>query len=207
MNAMKILKILVFTALFAATAMAQNQVLSGITWNIGLPSGRMSDFMDKASFGGFAIEGRRFLSEEFSVGGSFSWNYWSEKTGDIIQLKQGAVSGTQIRYVNSIPLLANAHYYIGDKNDEIRPFLGVNVGAYYVRQRLDMGIWTLDVDHWHFGLSPEAGVLFKVDRDTYIGATGRYNYAFASGETVSGAKNTVAYWGINIGAYWTPAWF
>jgi hypothetical protein len=205
---MKILKTLVFTALFAATAMAQNQVLSGITWNIGLPSGRMSDFMDKASFGGFAIEGRRFLSEEFSVGGSFSWNYWSELTDQTIPLEHGAVGGTQIRYINSFPFLVNAHYYIGDRKDQIRPYLGLNVGAYYILQRLDIGVWSFQNDHWHFGLAPEAGFMIEMSRGTYFMATARYNYAFDSGSTMGGdSKNTYAYWGINLGVSWMSGWF
>ncbi len=207
MKTMKILKVVVFAALFAGTAMAQNKVLSGMIWNIGLPTGRMSNFMDKTSYGGFGIEARNFVSDEFSVGGSLSWNYWSEMTGETIQLKQGAVSGTQIRYVNAFPLMVNAHYYIGDRKDQLRPFLGVNVGAYYILERLDMGIYSVDNDHWHFGVAPEAGVMIEMSRDTYLTATGRYNYAFASGDAYSGDKNVVAFWGINIGLSWMTGWF
>ena len=49
-NAMKILKALVITALFAATAMAQDMAMTGATWNIGLASGRMADFLTEPSF-------------------------------------------------------------------------------------------------------------------------------------------------------------
>jgi len=38
---MKILKALVITALFAATAMAQDMAMTGATWNIGLASGKL----------------------------------------------------------------------------------------------------------------------------------------------------------------------
>ncbi len=204
---MKLLKLFVFAALFAGTAMAQSRVLSGMTWNIGLPTGRMSDFMHKTSYGGFGIEARNFVSDEFSLGGSLSWNYWSEMTGETIQLKQGALSGTQIRYINSFPLMVNAHYYIGDRKDQLRPFLGVNVGAYYILQRLDMGVYSVDNDHWHFGIAPEGGVLIEMSRDTYLTVVGRYNYAFSSGETYDGNKNALAYWGINIGVSWMTGWF
>jgi hypothetical protein len=205
---MKILKALVITALFAATAMAQDMAMTGATWNIGLASGRMANFLTEPSFGGFGIEGRRFLDDDFSIGGSFSWNYWSEMNGDIIQLKQGAVSGTQIRYVNSIPLMLNAHYYIGGKRDQLRPYLGINVGTYYITQRLDMGIYSLQNDNWHFGIAPEFGFLAEVSRGTYLTASGRYNYAFDSGDTMAGdSKNIYSYWGINIGLMWSNAWF
>ena len=206
MKHMKILKVFILAVLFAGTAMAQSKVLSGITWNIGLPAGQMSNFMGKASYAGFGFETHNFLTDDFSVGGSVSWNYWSEMTGETIQLKQGALSGTQIRYVNSIPILLNGTFYLGGRRDELRPFLGLNAGAYYILQRLDMGVYSLDNDHWHFGLAPEAGFLYRASDDTYITAAGRYNYAFSSGETVSGQKNTVAYWGINIGIAYTPSW-
>jgi outer membrane protein W len=208
MNPMKLLKIFILAALFAGTAMAQGKVLSGFTWNIAMPTGRLTNFMDKTSYGGFGFETHSFLTDDFSVGGSVSWNYWSEMTGETIPLKQGALSGTQIRYVNSIPLLLNATFYLGGRRDEFRPFFGLNAGAYYILQRLDMGIYSLDNDHWHFGLAPEAGFLLQVSSDTYLTAAGRYNYGLSSGETVSGdSKNTIAYWGINIGIAYTPSWF
>jgi outer membrane protein W len=208
---MKSLKIFILAALFiglTGTAMAQGHTLSGITWNIAMPAGNLTNFIDKTSFGGFGFETHYFMSDEFALGGSISWNYWSEMTGETIPLKQGALSGTQIRYVNAIPLLLNATYYLGGRRDEIRPFLGLNAGAYYILQRLDMGVYSIDNDHWHFGLAPEAGILFKVSDDTWISAAGRYNYAFKSGETYSGnGDNTVAYWGINLGLIYTPSWF
>ncbi len=126
---MKSLKIFILAALFiglTGTAMAQGHTLSGITWNIAMPAGNLSNFLDKTSFGGFGFETHYFMSDEFALGGSISWNYWSEMTGETIPLKQGALSGTQIRYVNSIPLLLNATYYLGGRRDEIRPFLGLN---------------------------------------------------------------------------------
>jgi outer membrane protein W len=207
---MKLLKIFLLAALvigIAGTAMAQHNALSGITWNIGLPTGNMSNFLSKTSFGGFGFEMHNFLSDDFALGGSVSWNYWSEMTGETIALQQGALSGTQIRYVNSIPLLLNATFYLGGRRDDLRPFLGLNAGAYYILQRLDMGVYSLDNDQWHFGLAPEFGFLYKTASDTYITASGRYNYAFAAGTKINGdAKNSVAYWGINIGLAYTPSW-
>ncbi len=206
-NTMKRLKLLFIVALIAGTAMAQNRVMSGATWNIGLPTGSMSDFMNKTSWGGFGFEARNFVSDEWSFGGSLSWNYWSEKTGDIIPLKNGALSGTQIRYVNSFPIYVNTHFFMGDRKDEFRPFLGLNVGAIYFLQRLDMGVYSLNNDHWHFAMAPEGGFLLQVDRDTFLSFTGRYNYAFSSGEGVSRDKNDQAYWGLNVGFFWMTSWF
>ncbi|HMK39584.1 MAG TPA: OmpW family outer membrane protein [Bacteroidota bacterium] len=202
----KILKTLVLAALLTATAMGQNQ-MSGITWNMGFPTGRMADFMDKTSFSGFGIDFNRFVGDNTSVGVSFSWNYWSELNSDIINLNNGAVSGTQVRYYNSFAMLLNARYYLSEKNSDFRPYAGINAGTYYITQRLDIGVYSFQNDHWHFGLAPEAGFLMEVSRGTYLNANFRYNYAVKSGTTYSGQDNTLAYWGINVGLDWATGWF
>jgi outer membrane protein W len=205
---MKILKTLVFAVLStAATAMAQEQMTT-LTWNMGLPSGRMADIMGKTSYSGFGLSFERFLNEEFTVGGGFSWNYWSELTDQIIQIPHGAVSGTQIRYINSFPMFLNAHYYLNKRGEDFRPFVGLNVGAYYIEQRLEIGVYAFNDHTWHFGLAPEAGFLYRTSDETFLTAAARYNSALSSGTTVLGTgTNELAYWGINVGMVWVSGWF
>jgi outer membrane protein W len=205
---MRILAIVAAVVLLTTTASAQKQLLSGLSWNMGFPNGRMAQFVDESSFSGFGVEFRRFTSDNTSFGGSFSWNVWSQLTNETIQLNNGAVSGTQVRYINSFPLFLNAHYYLGHKSDDFRPFFGVNVGTYYILQRLEIGVWAFDNDNWHFGLAPEAGLLIGISRGTYLTGTLRYNYAFDSGTTLGGKDdNSFAYWGVNIGISWMQGWF
>jgi outer membrane protein W len=204
---MNFLKTFLFVALMSATALAQDQ-MSSLTWNIGIPAGRMASFMDKTSYSGFGFEFRRFLNENTSVGVSFSWSYWSHLTDEIISVNNGAVSGTQIRYYNSFPMFVSAHYYMNERNADFRPYVGLNVGAYYIRQRLEIGIYAFDDDNWHFGLAPEAGFMYQVSNRTYLSAAVRYNYAFDSGTTLAGKDdNSLAYWGVNIGIVWFSGWF
>ena len=207
---MKLLKIIVLVALVAVPALAQRGAdqLTGLSWHIGIPAGQMSNFMDKTSYGGFGVEFRRFLDENTSLGGSFSWNMWSQQTNEVIPIENGAVGGTQIRYYNVLPLLLNGHYYFGEVGQDIRPYVGLNIGAYIVYQRLDIGIYTMDNDQWHFGLAPEAGFLWQMDARTHIMIAARYNYAFDAGETLGGKDdNSIAYLGINLGIAWTTGWF
>jgi len=204
---LKILKTFVLAVLFTAAAVAQNQQLSGVSWNIGFPTGQMASYIDKTSYGGFGFEFNRMVNDNVSLGANFSWNYWSELSQDIINLNNGAVSGTQIRYYNSFVMLLNARYYLSEKSAEFKPYAGLNVGAYDILQRLDIGVYTLDNNHWHFGLTPEAGFLMEISRGTYLNTNVRYNYAFSSGTTYSGADNTMAYWGINLGLIWATGWF
>jgi len=205
---MNLLKTCVFAALLTATAVAQDQ-MSGISWNIGIPTGQMSSYMNKTSYGGIGLEFGRYVDDNVSVGASFSWNVWSNLTGEIINLKNGAVSGTQIRYYNAFPMLLNAHYYLSEsKHDPFKPYIGLNAGFYYILQRMDIGAYSLQNDNWHFGLAPEAGFLLEVSNRTYLTATARYNYAFDAGTTLGGKdNNSLAYWGVNVGLVWYTGWF
>ena len=201
--------VFLFVLLVSASVSAQDRGFASVNWSIGFPTGRTAEFLDsKVSLSGFTFDFRRYLDDDFSVGLSLGWNYWSLMTGETIWLNQGAVSGTQIRYINAFPLLVNAHYYLGGNRNELRPFLGINTGAYYMLQRLDIGVVSLDNDTWHFALSPEVGVLIPVDRGTTVTLTARFNYAADSGTTLGGSEtNTYSWVSLNVGLGWGHGWY
>ena len=188
------------------TASVSAQSLGNMTYNMSFPTGNLSDFIDKPSFKGFGIEGRWFQSRNLSLGLSFAWTVFDQRVGDPIQIVQdgvsATVSGTQIRVVNSLPILATAHFYTGKRRDQYRFYFGTGVGMYYIKQRLEIGLVAFETDNWHFGLTPEAGVLISLNRDLTMIVNGKYNYAFSSGEALGGGDNQIDYWGINIGFVW-----
>ena len=91
----------------------------------------------------------------------------------------------------------------------MRAFIGLNAGMYYILQRLDVGVYRLDNDNWHFGMAPEAGIIIPFDGDNtafYVGA--RYNYAFDSGTTLGGNENNFySFYEINLGFAFSSRWF
>jgi len=130
-------------------AEAQQPMLWGITWNVSIPFGAWIVFYEKST------------------------DTWQQPDAD------GAISGTQLRDINSVPIYVNAHRYWGDEIG-FRPFLGLNVGLLYSYHRLDMGMYTWNDDKWQFALAPDVGVLFPYS--SFLGFAGaRYNYAFKSG--------------------------
>ena len=182
------------------------EVMSGLTYNMGTTVGETRDFVEDYSWRGFGFEVRNFRSDNFSVGGSFSWNLFDQKTSEVIELENGAASGTQIRYLNAFPLFLNAHYYFGDGSSQLRPYLGLNVGTYYMIQRLEIGIFALESDAWHFGMAPELGFMITGMSGSSFFANVRYNYAFEAGDYVGGGKDW-AYLGFNVGvAFSYNAW-
>jgi hypothetical protein len=199
---MKVTKLLMLTLLVAATAHAQRGVFTGITWNIGFPNQETAEYIGSTSYRGLGVDIRSFSSPSFSFGGNFSWNVYDELLrGETAVLKGGAITGTQVRYINSMPLLLNASYYPGEKRrGELRFVLGLNAGTYYIRQRLDIGVVSLENSNWHLGVAPELGLWLPIGRETFLTLTARYNYAFDAGTRLNGdPNNDYSYWGINIG--------
>jgi hypothetical protein len=200
---MKTKTIILFISLLSTSVFSQ-EFISDFTWNFGFTADKLNEYIPNNSYKGFGIEGRRFFQKNISGGLSLGWNIFDQRIAEPITIDEegfgGTVSGTQIRYVNAFPILANAHYYIGKRND-FRVFLGSGVGVYYILQRLDLGVWMLESNNWHFGLAPEAGILVPLgDGQTHIIVTGRYNYAFSSGKSIGGNEdNSYSYWSINFG--------
>lgn len=209
---MKIKYITALLVFLSFTSFAQ-ELLTNVTWNIGIPVSKMNQFTTDVTYRGFTISGRRFLDKYNSVGFMTGWNIFDEKSYEPINLSggenaSGTISGTQVRSVNSFPLLVGLHHYYG-KRDDMRAFIGLNAGMYYILQRLDIGVYRLDNDNWHFGLAPEAGLIIPFDEDKtgiYLGA--RYNYAFDSGTTLGGNENNFySFYEINIGFSFSSKWF
>ena len=125
----------------------------------------------------------------------------NEKTNESVSINNTTLTGEQGRYLNIIPLLFSASYYIR-KNSSATfvPFIRGNIGTYYIMQRFDVGVYTLNNDNWHFGLSPELGFMVKASNKINIIASGRYNYAMDSGTRLSGdEKNDYSFLNANIG--------
>ena len=195
-------------SLFLVMNVFGQEMLSGLSYNMGLTTSGTRDFVEDYSWRGFGFEVRSFRNDNFSVGASFSWNIFDEKTGEVITFDQGAVSGTQIRQLNAFPLMLNAHYYLGQYSDRVRPYIGLNVGTYYIIQRLEIGVLALEENNWHFGVAPEIGFLFPTYSGSIFFVNVRYNQAFKAGSGLAGGEGKDWQWfGFNVGiAFSYSAW-
>ena len=207
---MKIKYVIAIIALVSCTNFAQ-ELLTSLTWNTGIPVSKMNQYTSDVTYRGFTIAGRRFIDKENSVGFMSGWNIFAEKSYDPINIQQengsGTISGRQVRSINSIPVLIGMQHFFGNKKD-MRTFVGINTGVYYILQRLDMGVYRINNDNWHFGLAPEAGLIIPFDGDASLELGARYNYAFDSGTAFGGAENNFySFWEINIGFAFSSRWF
>lgn len=179
----------------------------GITYQMSaassLPTNSDSDvnFIEDYSFRGVGIDARYVASRDakYSIGFNVGWNVLNEKNDfgserNTISLENADVTGTQLRYLNSVPLMANASYYFGSRGG-IRPYVGLNAGTYYIERRVDIGVVGIVEDNWHFGWAPEVGLVVPLGRpEVALLTTIRYNWAFSASGT-----GDQKYWGFNIG--------
>jgi len=184
---MKLNKIFL-TAIFIVTMSFSSFSQGGGIWNfqwvIGFPVGETNEFLDQTSFRGFGIEGRGYVSDRITVGGRVAWQTFYKDFGEVTQSSDNVtVTGFQRKYINTIPITVNAHYYFG--YGMVLPYIGVGIGPYWIEARNYMGIYYVQEKAWHFGVVPEIGVVVPFGSNSNVGfnAAVKYNYAAKTKDT------------------------
>ena len=180
-------------------AKAQDNITS-VTYQVSVPLGDLENYIGKTSWIGWGIEGRHFRSPDskITLGFSFAWHVFDDELTTTTQVNNGAVTGYQQRYVNSLPFLVTADYYLDRTVGKIKPYVGVGAGAYYVVEQLNIGVYKDEESTWCFGLEGEAGLQWPVSDVEGLIAV-RYHYAIDAGQTYSGADEDFAYFTAVIG--------
>ncbi len=180
--------------LFSYGAFAQG--MFGVSYDIGVPIGGTSDYIGAPSFRGFGIEGRGFITDNLSYGGSFNWAVFYEEFGPDewnVEDDTRTAYGKQFRYINSFPLMATMHYYFGEW-DATRLYAGTGIGAQKIDRRTDLGLYTDNNHQWTFGFAPEIGVLIPVNFNSSINISAKYQYAVKADK-----QDAVSYLSFKIG--------
>ncbi len=178
----------------SATAQAQEEWWGGFMYQAALTSGSTADFIDQLSWRNIGLEARKMVRENASLGVFFGWNVFNDELNTTSSLGAVDISGFQSRFVNAFPMLVTAHYYPGvRRSNSARFFLGTGVGTYYTESRAELGLTSVTVNKWHFGIAPEVGVLVPSSRVGDGLLSVRYNYAFEAG----GVEH--AYWTFGVG--------
>jgi len=205
---MKIKNIIFFLFTFGMITAASAQVyqgVAGIQYSMGATTGESKNYVSDFSFRGFGMEYSKFVNRQLSVGFMIGWNIFDELRRETsIEIPGSTISGTQIRYFNAFPILANFSYFLGQPRSNVRPFASLGVGTYYILERLEVGLYQIEKDNWHLGLSPAIGILFPTDY-VFLQASVRYNYAFAGNESISKDPLDISYLTFNLGIT-VPTW-
>lgn len=192
-----------FVAIVAANAQSSFWHFS---YPISLGLGETEEFVGTTSFRGFTIDGRGFIRDNISIGGMWSWEVFDEvkrglppepitdDSGNVI----GHISGTPYTYLNSIPIMVNGHYYLGDYG-AMRPYFGIGIGTVYVDERTDIGYYTIQTQTWRFGLQPEVGVFIPFGlTDAGANISLRYRYGTQGNEDT----RALSFLSLTVGVGW-----
>jgi opacity protein-like surface antigen len=185
-------KILVIIAVLVSTGSFAQRSFWSFNYPISVSMGEQKDYIDKASFRGIGIDGRGFLDSNISIGGSFSWEVFDEIKRDLppeeinvgIDNVVGEITGVQYRFINTLPIMVNGHYYLGS-DGSARPYFGLGLGTSYVEQRTDIGFVSITGKKWGFAVQPEVGVLIPFGL-TGAGAniSGKFRYTTKTVDTL-----------------------
>ncbi|UCH64926.1 MAG: hypothetical protein JSW63_09955 [Ignavibacterium sp.] len=177
-------------------------LLTGLTYSIAVPTGETKDFISKPSFTGLALDLRKFVSYNVSIDFLVGWNGFEEETSDLISISYADISGTQRRLMNIFPIMIGTHYYFGE-GTEFRPFIGAGVGMYLIYQKFEIGLAELESSKWHLGIEIDAGMVYLLET-IYALINVRYHYAFKATNEITQRSTSYAYWTFNIGLALTP---
>ncbi len=189
--------ILALSLLFSFNVSAQEwDWATSVHYSVGLPIGDLKDFTDNTSGRGIIFEARNFRSDQLSIGFSLGWQVFKDRLEGTFSQDGQDITGTQVRYVNTLPIMFTTHYYLGDPGS-VRPYLGAGVGTVRSLQRTDVGLFSLSNNNWHFGFYPEVGVFIPVSFDMGINVAAKYNYGIATSDSFD-----YTYLALSVGFTW-----
>ena len=170
----------IISIFISALSLSGQEVIWKITYDIGIPFSSTKEYTDQVSWRGIAFDVDRFINDNLAVGLGISWSTFLEKEPDSdYQRDDMLIHGTQVRYINNIPLLARISWY--QPSGDFDTYFTVGVGTVWQDLRREIGLWAFGDDYWQFALSPEAGIIFPVGQ-TYITGKIRYMQGFKTSD-------------------------
>lgn len=172
-----------------------SQGFYNINYTMSMAVGETGEYISSPSFRGLSFEGGEFISDNVSIGGVITWSVFFEKsTNESFTEDNMTITGTQYRYLNVFPILFQAHYYINSDDDKPSVYMGGGAGAYRMVKRTSLGIWQSEQNSWHFGISPEVGILIPLGISTDLNIGMKYHYVIKTSETTD-----FSWFGLNVG--------
>lgn len=158
----------------------QAQQILGLSYDVSFPTSNTKEFVSKVSVLGFGLDARKMTHNKYSYGVTFHWNSFTDDRLERVNSGGNTIS-IDDRSMESFPLLVNGHYYFLSDINSFRPYIGGNIGTYFIiTRRVVDGVRRSDTS-WHFGIAPDAGFLLHFMHDIHVMLTLRYNYAFKTG--------------------------
>ncbi len=187
--------IIALSVLFLALTINAQEVIWKMTYDVGIPFSSTKEFTNQVSWRGLSLDFDRFVGDNLAVGMGFSWSTFVEKESDSdYQRENILLHGTQVRYINNIPLTARISWY--QPIDMMELFGSIGVGTAWQETRREIGTFAFVGNYWQFALVPEVGMIFPVGQ-SYLTAKVRYVQAFKTSEAPD-----LSYMSVGVGVAW-----
>lgn len=187
--------IISITILLSALAMNGQEVIWKLTYDVGFPFSSTKEFANQVSWRGLSFDVDRFVNDNLAVGTSVSWSLFLEKEPDsYYELEEILLHGTQVRYINNIPLMARISWY--QPLDMLETFFSLGIGTTWQEMRREIGTWAFTDTYWQFALAPELGIILPVGQ-TYVTAKVKYVNALKTSNAPS-----LSYLSLGLGFAW-----
>jgi hypothetical protein len=187
--------IITLIVLFFALSLSAQDVIWKMTYDVAFPFSSTKEFADQVSWRGAALDVDRLVNDNLAIGLGFSWSTFVEKESDsYYEGNNLLLHGTQVRYINTVPLLARFSYY--KPLDVVDTYFTLGVGTTWQELRREIGTFAFTGSYWQFALAPEIGVLFPVG-NTFMTAKVRYLHSFETSDAPA-----LSYLAIGLGFAW-----
>ena len=187
--------IITLSVLFAALTMSAQEVIWKLTYDVAFPFSTTKEFADQMSWRGAALDFDRFIGESFAVGMGFSWSTFVQKYPDAYYQRENILlHGTQVRYINNIPITARFSWY--QPLEALELFGTLGVGTVWQETRREMGTYAFTGNYWQFAMSPELGAIFPMGR-SFLTAKVRYVMGFKTDKAPD-----LSYLSVGLGVAW-----
>jgi outer membrane protein W len=161
-------------------AKAQEDVAYAVvSYQNALPVGSFKKYIDAYSYNGANIELNYFVTDNISLGASFSWQkYYQKIPSSTYQIPGGAITATQYHWLRQIPLKLQAHYFVGTPDKLFRPYVALGLGAVSTVQETTIADYVIRTSVWNFISTPEIGLTYKSDPESSWGGITGVKYDF-----------------------------
>jgi outer membrane protein W len=162
---------------------ANAQQLLGLSYDISQPVLNTSELVSATSLIGFGLDARQMYSPKVSYGVTFHWNSFKDDHVEKVEAGEEQFISIDERSMESFPIMFSTHFYFFNREDDFRPFLGTNVGTYFIITRRTVNGVRVSDNNWHLGVAPDIGFMLHFRHEMHVMLTIRFNLAAKTSRT------------------------
>ncbi|MBD78995.1 MAG: hypothetical protein CL840_08760 [Crocinitomicaceae bacterium] len=181
---------------FIGKAQGSSDLQLSMNYNIGIPMGDFTDYINQASFRGMNLQVDYYLSDKLAIGASIGWNgFYQKKARESYEFGGGAINAVRYNYLYQLPLYLKVQYIISDEGN-IMPYVALAAGGHYIEHETYLGYVGFADDSWSFGTAPELGALMMLGQSGWhFKLSAQYHLTFYNRNNIGTIQNL----GINMG--------